>query len=44
VGTIVGVVDRPAIIDGSAIAAGDAVIGLASDGLHTNGFSLAARV
>ena len=44
VGTIVGVVDRADIIDGQAIAAGDAIIGLASTGLHTNGFSLARRV
>lgn len=44
VGAIVGVVDRHAIVDGSTIAAGDAVIGLASAGLHTNGFSLARRV
>lgn len=44
VGTIVGVVDRPAIIDGTTITPGDAVIGLASVGLHTNGFSLARRV
>ena len=44
VGTIIGVVDRPAIIDGSTIAPGDAVIGLGSTGLHTNGFSLARRV
>ena len=44
VGTIVGVVDRKEIIDGSAIQPGDAVIGLASSGLHTNGFSLARRV
>jgi phosphoribosylformylglycinamidine cyclo-ligase len=44
VGTIVGVVDRKDIIDGSAIRPGDAVIGLASSGLHTNGFSLARRV
>ena len=44
VGTIVGVVDRQAVIDGQSIVAGDAVIGLASDGLHTNGFSLARRV
>ncbi len=44
VGTIVGVVDRKAIIDGSTIQPGDAVIGLASSGLHTNGFSLARRV
>ncbi len=44
VGTIVGVVDRMGIIDGSTIRPGDAVIGLASSGLHTNGFSLARRV
>ncbi len=44
VGTIVGVVERSAIIDGRAIAAGDAIIGLASSGLHTNGYSLARRV
>ncbi|HSN74367.1 MAG TPA: phosphoribosylformylglycinamidine cyclo-ligase [Anaerolineae bacterium] len=44
VGTIVGVVDRKEIIDGSTIQPGDAVIGLASSGLHTNGFSLARRV
>ena len=44
VGTIVGVVDRAAVIDGSAIRAGDAVLGLPSSGLHTNGYSLARRV
>lgn len=44
VGTIVGVVDRPQIIDGQAIRPGDQVIGLASTGLHTNGYSLARRV
>lgn len=44
VGSIVGVVDRKEIIDGSAIRPGDTVIGLASSGLHTNGFSLARRV
>ena len=44
VGTIVGVVDRARIIDGSGIAPGDAIIGIASSGLHTNGFSLARRV
>ncbi|HZP80303.1 MAG TPA: phosphoribosylformylglycinamidine cyclo-ligase [Chthonomonadaceae bacterium] len=43
-GTIVGVVDRPKIIDGSRIEAGDTVVGLASSGLHTNGYSLARRV
>ncbi len=44
VGTIVGVVDRRKIMDGSAVRPGDAVIGLASTGLHTNGFSLARQV
>lgn len=44
VGTLVGVVDRDAIIDGRRIAAGDAVIALPSSGLHTNGYSLARRV
>ncbi len=43
-GTIVGVVEREAIIDGSAIAPGDVLIGLPSSGLHTNGFSLVRRV
>lgn len=43
-GTIVGVVDRGAIIDGSAIEFGDVVIGLTSSGLHTNGYSLARRI
>ncbi len=41
VGTIVGVVDRPKLIDGSRLQPGDAVIALPSSGLHTNGFSLA---
>lgn len=41
VGTIVGVVSRPRIIDGSRVRAGDVVLGLASGGLQTNGFSLA---
>ena len=41
VGTIVGVVDRPKLINGSGIQAGDTVIALPSSGLHTNGFSLA---
>ncbi|THF71989.1 phosphoribosylformylglycinamidine cyclo-ligase [Deinococcus sp. Arct2-2] len=41
VGTIVGVVDRPKLIDGSRICPSDAVIALPSSGLHTNGFSLA---
>lgn len=44
VGTIIGVVDRPNLIDGGRITAGDRIIGLASSGLHTNGYSLARRV
>jgi len=40
-GTIVGVVDREKIIDGSLVENGDILIGLASNGLHTNGYSLA---
>src|SRR5262245_15619392 len=43
-GFIVGVVDRARIVDGRTIAPGDALIGLPSAGLHTNGFSLARRV
>ncbi len=43
-GTIVGVVDRDRILDGSRIAAGDIALGLASAGLHTNGYTLARKV
>jgi phosphoribosylformylglycinamidine cyclo-ligase len=43
-GTIVGVVERSAMIDGRSIQPGDAVIGLASSGLHTNGYSLARKI
>jgi phosphoribosylformylglycinamidine cyclo-ligase len=43
-GTIVGVVDRARILDGSAISAGDVVLGLPSAGLHTNGYTLARKV
>jgi phosphoribosylformylglycinamidine cyclo-ligase len=43
-GTIVGVVEEGNVLDGSRIAEGDAVIGIASSGLHTNGYSLARRV
>ena len=43
-GTIVGVVDRARMIDGSRIKPGDAVLGLPSNGLHTNGYSLARKV
>jgi phosphoribosylformylglycinamidine synthase I len=43
-GTIVGVVEENEIINGSTITAGDVILGLASNGLHTNGYSLARRV
>jgi phosphoribosylformylglycinamidine cyclo-ligase len=43
-GFIVGVVARADLIDGTRVRAGDALIGLASSGLHTNGYSLARRV
>jgi phosphoribosylformylglycinamidine cyclo-ligase len=43
-GCIVGVVDRAKMIDGSNIKRGDAVLGLPSNGLHTNGYSLARRI
>ncbi|MEO5345719.1 MAG: phosphoribosylformylglycinamidine cyclo-ligase [Magnetococcus sp. YQC-9] len=39
-GFAVGIVDRPALIDGSTIVPGDAVIGIASSGPHSNGYSL----
>ncbi|MEM1270467.1 MAG: phosphoribosylformylglycinamidine cyclo-ligase [Bacteroidota bacterium] len=42
-GTIVGIVDRPRVIDGGAVEAGDVLIGLPSTGLHTNGYSLARK-
>lgn len=41
VGFVVGAVERDAILDGSAIQPGDAIIGIPSNGLHTNGYSLA---
>jgi phosphoribosylformylglycinamidine cyclo-ligase len=43
-GFIVGVVERSKVIDGRSIVPGDAVIGLRSAGLHTNGYSLARHV
>jgi phosphoribosylformylglycinamidine cyclo-ligase len=44
VGTIIGVVERDSIINGSTIQAGDQLLGLPSHGLHTNGYSLARRI
>ena len=43
-GFCVGVVEKDAIIDGSAVAAGDAIIGLASSGPHSNGYSLIRKL
>jgi len=43
-GFCVGVVERSLVIDGSAVAAGDVVIGVASNGLHSNGYSLARKI
>src|SRR4051812_2950004 len=43
-GCIVGVVDRSAMIDGNRIKGGDVVLGLPSNGLHTNGYSLARKI
>ena len=43
-GFIVGAVERARVIDGSRIAAGDVLVGLPSDGLHTNGYSLARQI
>ena len=43
-GTIVGIVERERILDGSRVEAGDVALGLPSAGLHTNGYSLAREV
>ncbi len=43
-GFCVGVVEEDRLIDGSGIVAGDAVIGLASSGVHSNGFSLVRKI
>jgi phosphoribosylformylglycinamidine cyclo-ligase len=44
VGCIVGAVDRSKIIDGKKIRPGDVILGLESNGLHTNGYSLAREI
>lgn len=43
-GFTVGIVDKKKIIDGTTIAPGDAVIGIASSGIHSNGYSLVRRL
>ncbi len=43
-GTIVGIVNREEILDGTRVQQGDKLIGLPSSGLHTNGFSLARKL
>ena len=43
-GTCVGVVDRDRVIDGSRCASGDVLVGFASSGIHTNGFSLVRAI
>jgi len=43
-GTVVGVVEKSRMLDGKSITPGDAVIGIASSGLHTNGYSLARKI
>ncbi len=43
-GFCVGLVDRPRILDGSAIGKGDVLLGVASSGLHSNGYSLVRHV
>ena len=43
-GFAVGVVDRPNIVDGSAIADGDVILGLASNGPHSNGYSMVRKL
>ena len=44
VGFITGVVEKEKVITGNTIKAGDAIIGLPSSGLHTNGYSLARKI
>ena len=43
VGTVVGVVDKASILDGSSVELGNVIINLPSSGLHTNGYSLARK-
>jgi phosphoribosylformylglycinamidine cyclo-ligase len=43
-GTIVGVVEKASMLDGKDVRPGDAVLGIGSSGLHTNGYSLARKI
>ena len=43
-GTCIGIVDRDDLVDGRSVGAGDVVIGVASAGVHANGFTLVRRV
>jgi len=43
-GTIVGIVEKDRILDGSRVEAGDVLVGLPSNGVHTNGYTLARTV
>ncbi|CAN5541061.1 phosphoribosylformylglycinamidine cyclo-ligase [soil metagenome] len=43
-GTVVGIVERSRIVDGSGISPGDVLVALPSTGLHTNGYSLARKI
>lgn len=43
-GFIIGMVDEPKVINGSTIKKGDICLGLESDGLHTNGYTLARKI
>jgi len=43
-GIVTGIVEKDDIVNGSSIAEGDVLVGLASNGLHTNGYSLARKV
>ena len=43
-GFCVGAIDRPRMVDGSQISPGDVILGLASSGIHSNGYSLVRRV
>ncbi|MEF2145549.1 MAG: phosphoribosylformylglycinamidine cyclo-ligase [Desulfovibrionaceae bacterium] len=43
-GFCVGMVDRPRLVDGKNVQPGDAIVGLASSGIHSNGFSLVRKI